>query len=111
MFLAHARIYVFADKYGIETLKCLALDKLHQTLAGYTFFNDTCEDIIELVRFSYSNDDTPDGANDQLRDLVLQFITAQLDKVGESEAFLLLLEEGGPIVRDVWQSIHRKHLK
>ncbi|QDS68221.1 hypothetical protein FKW77_010584 [Venturia effusa] len=111
VFLAHSRLHLFADKYGIETLKCLALDKLHGTLVGYTFFNDKCEDIVELVRFSYSNDNTPDGANDLLRDLVLQFVIAQQDKVGRSEAFLSLLEEGGPLVRDFWLSVQNMLLK
>lgn len=111
VFLAHTRLYVFADKYGIEILKCLALDKLHETLVGYNFFNDKCEDIVELVRFSYSNDNTPDGANDQLRDLVLQFVTVQQEKIGNSEPFLLLLEEGGPLVRDFWLSVRKSLLK
>ncbi|TID17077.1 hypothetical protein E2P81_ATG09632 [Venturia nashicola] len=111
VFSAHTRLYVFADKYGIETLKSLALDKLHETLDGYTFVASKYEDIVESVRFSCPNDNTPDDANDRSSDLVLQFITAQQEKEGKSEAFLSLLEEGGPPVRDFWVSVLKSLLK
>lgn len=36
VFLEHARLYVMADKYCIETMKGLVLYKLHTTLKGFT---------------------------------------------------------------------------
>jgi hypothetical protein len=67
VFLAHARLYVFAVKYGVEMLKCLALEKLHKTLSGFTFFESRIDDVVELARYSYCNGNTPDERNDQLR--------------------------------------------
>lgn len=107
VFLAHACLYVFADKYGVEMLKCLALDKLHKTLLVFRFFENRIGDVVELVRYSYCNDNTPDEGKDQLRDLVLQFITCNQNAIGGSESFLALLEEGGPLVRDFWVSIRK----
>jgi hypothetical protein len=107
VFLAHARLYVFADKYGIESLKLLVLGKIQQTLVGFKCFGTRLDDVVESVRFSYCNDNTPDEGDDQLRALVLQFVTCKQDKIGESESFLALLEEGGPLVRDFWLSIRK----
>lgn len=36
VFLGHAQLYVFAEKWGIEALKNLCLLKLHQTLTTFT---------------------------------------------------------------------------
>lgn len=65
---------------------------------------------MEPVQFANCNDNTPDGANDQLRDLVLQYVTCMQDKIGELEAFLALLEEGGPLARDFWGSVRKSLL-
>jgi hypothetical protein len=110
VFLAHSRLYVFADKYGIEPLKLLTLEKLHQTLVGFKCFEKRLDDVTELVRFSYCNDNTPDEGKDHLRDLVLQFITCKQDIIRETESFLALLEESGPLARDFWLSVRKSLL-
>lgn len=109
VFLAHARLYVLADKYGVESLKCLCLDKIHKTLVNFTLYKESIGDIAELVRFSYCNDHTPDDANDDLRALVLKFVASRHDDIGDSEPFLSLVEEGGVFARDLW-IFTRKHL-
>ncbi len=111
MFLAHARLYVFADKYGIESLKHLSLHKLHKTLITFTLYKARIRDVIELARYAYSDDHTPeyeDGV-DELRALVSQYITCEIDTIGQSKEFISLLEEGGAFVRDFWVLV-RKNL-
>jgi hypothetical protein len=102
VFLTHSRLYVLADKYGVESLKRLSLHKLHKTLEGFTLFEERIEDIAELVRFSYCNDNTPDEGTDELRQLVLKFVASRHADIGESAPFLSLMEEGGIFVRDFW---------
>jgi hypothetical protein len=38
VFLGHAQLYVFAEKWSIEDLKTLALFKLHKTLILFTLY-------------------------------------------------------------------------
>jgi hypothetical protein len=105
VFLGHARLYVFAEKYGISTLRTLTLSKLHQTLVYFTLFDERIGDIIALVRYAYSNDNTPDHEGekvDSLRRLVAQYIVRESMTFGNTEEFRSLLEEGGPFVRDLW---------
>ena len=49
VFLAHARLYVFANKYGIEPLESLSLHKLHATLKSFTLYRARIGDILKLV--------------------------------------------------------------
>ena len=47
-FLSHARLYVFAGKWGIESLKDFVLQKLHTTLRGYQPYEARYGDVLNL---------------------------------------------------------------
>jgi hypothetical protein len=104
VFLAHARLYVFADKYCIESLRMLALDKLHHTLSVFKLSECRIPDVVELIRYVYADGNTPDLEDgiDGLRDLVTHYVACENSKIGNSRLFTDLLEEGGPFVRDFW---------
>ena len=104
VFIAHAELYVFAEKYGIKILKQTALHKLHKTLAIYLINPIDIRPIIELIRYTFSDDNTLDQENhlDDLRGLVTAYVTSEIKIIGKCEQFLMLLEEGGPFVRKVW---------
>ena len=76
MFLAHARLYVIAEKYGVHSLKYLCLHKLHETSVKFTLYKESVEDVAELIRFSYCNDNTPDEGSDELRALILTYVVS-----------------------------------
>ena len=40
VFLCHARLYVFADKYDIQPLKVLTFEELHAVLAVFTLYQE-----------------------------------------------------------------------
>lgn len=103
VFLAHARLYTFADKYGITTLKVLCLQKLHQTLVKFTLYTARIGDILELARYAFSSDNTPDRKDgvDDLRKVVFKYMVSELDTIRKSEDFISLLEEGGPFASDL----------
>ncbi|KAF2839776.1 hypothetical protein M501DRAFT_1057108 [Patellaria atrata CBS 101060] len=107
VFLSLSRLYTFADKYGVEPLKSLCLLKLHETLANFKLHREQVSDIVELARYAYSNENTPDYENtvDELRALVREYIVCEIDTIGASTEFSLLLEEGGAFVRDFWQMV------
>jgi hypothetical protein len=102
VFLAHCRLYIFADKYGIEPLQQLVLHKLHRTLLLFQLFPERVRDVVELVRFAYTDEHTFSGGNDELRALVTIYAVLNIDRLDKSDSFLALLEDGGPFVRNFW---------
>jgi hypothetical protein len=110
VFLGHAHLYVFAEKWGIESLKALTLNKLHQTLVKFTIYESRCEDIVELVDFSYSNDNTPDleDSLDDLRALVTQYVMCELESLLKAPEFVSLQEKQGLFSRDLLQMMRRR---
>jgi len=107
VFLGHASLYVFAKKYGVESLRALTLNKLHNTLVTFTLYPARIGDIVKLISYTYSSEHTPDHEDrvDDLRALVVHYVACEVDTIGESELFLSLLEEGGPFVRDFWRKV------
>lgn len=106
VFVQQARLYVLADKYGIESLRQLILSKLYQTLKSFKLYNTGVTGIIEFVRFVYLN--TPPNYGNQIdamRNLVTRYVVSVLGQIGESECFQELLEDGGPFVSDFWHTI------
>ena len=100
IFLGHARLYVFADKYDIIPLKALVLAKLHDTLCKFSLYEARFGDILELVRYVYEN--TPSRTpRDSLRELVTHYVAYEAKKLAASEQGLDLVEENGSFARDL----------
>ena len=70
VFLCHARLYVFADKYDVGPLRDLSLHKLQRTLAEFILDDKRAEDIVNLLRYNYSNITDCSESIDDLRLLV-----------------------------------------
>lgn len=100
VFLGHARLYVFADTYGIESLKATVLNKLQRTLNCFSLYESRYRDIIELVRYAYENTPTRDGRGDELRELVAQYVAYGALNLAKSKLGLDLVEENGAYARD-----------
>ncbi|KAJ5135223.1 uncharacterized protein N7515_004501 [Penicillium bovifimosum] len=106
VFVEQARLYILADKYGIDSLCQLILSKLHQTLKSFKLYDTGITGIIEFVQFVYSNTPPTYGNQiDPMRDLVTRYVVSVIGKIGESECFQDLLEDGGPFVSDFWRTI------
>ncbi|PIG85335.1 hypothetical protein AARAC_002771 [Aspergillus arachidicola] len=105
VFLGHARLYVLADKYGIESLTQLVLEKLRQTLNDFKLSAANVTDIIELVRFTYAHTRRLVTGRNELRTLVMMFIISSIGQIGETESFQKLLGDGGDFVVDFWQIV------
>lgn len=59
IFLGHARMYVFADKFDIQPFKQLALQKLHHQLAIHTLYIERVGEITTLLKYVYTNTMAP----------------------------------------------------
>lgn len=108
VFLSHARLYVFADKYAILPLKTLALEELHNTLAIYTLYRERTGDILALLRYAYAN--TGESARgDDLRILLRDFIGYEMRVLLKDEKFVdLMIEDGGPLLSDFTKMVAKR---
>jgi hypothetical protein len=103
VFLGHAKLYVFADKYNIQPLRLLALKKLHQTLTIFNLYAERVGDIVGLVKFTYENT-VERVVTEELRDLVVGYVVSELEKIS-GEEFDHLIREGGDFVVDFWHKV------
>ena len=95
-----------------ELLVCLYLKS--RSNRRYIDSIRSSRDVIALVRYAYSNDNTPDYDSDivdDLRRLVTQYVGCEFKAFANTEQFCSLLEEGGPFVRDWWSLVRILYLK
>ena len=95
VFLCHAELYIFAERYDIQSLKTLALDELHATLAIFTLFDERTRDIIELLRYTYENTADSKNANEDLRSLLTHYIGFEMDTLIKDPDFKDLMIRDG----------------
>ena len=95
VFLGHARIYVFAEKYDIQSLKKLALDKLQHTLSIFTLYPERVGDVMALLKYVYANTaETLDGTDD-IRTMLAHYIGTEMEVlIKDGEIKDLMLEDG-----------------
>ena len=100
VFLSHARLYVFAEKYDIQALKKLCHHKLQYTLVIYTLYPERVGDITTLLKYVYANTaETMDGTED-IRSMLAHYVGTEMDtliKYGEIKDLML---ENGEILGD-----------
>ncbi|KAL8844421.1 MAG: hypothetical protein Q9176_001331 [Flavoplaca citrina] len=101
VFLSHAQLYVFAEKYDMQTLKILALENLQTTLAIFTLHEQRTGDIITLLRYVYANtSETSDGVED-LRTLLRDYVGYEMDTLMKDDGFRdLMIADGGALLGD-----------
>lgn len=101
IFLCHARLYVFADRYAIAPLRSLSLHKLHQILLGFTLNDERIDDVVNLIQYTYSNTVSLSESTDDLRILVTLYAAHQVEMLGRNDNFSSLLEEHGAFGKDL----------
>ena len=110
VFLCHAHIYVFADKWDIQPLKILALEELHATLAAFPLDEDRVNDILALLSYVY--DKAPEQADkmEDLRTLMKQYAESELETLLKCKGLAkCLMEDHGGFV-EALLSILRERL-
>ena len=108
VFLCHARLYAFAERYEIVPLKALSLHKLHHNLVEFVVYDERVEDILDLIRYSYANTADLSDSIDGLRLLVVHYAACVIEDLAKHSGFRLLLEESGPFARDLVDQLLRR---
>ena len=85
--LCHARMYAFADRYGIDALQTLALRKLKNVLLYFELHSDGWRDIMTLIHYSF--DETVDKGDqaDALRSLICFYTACKLEDLWGNAEF------------------------
>ena len=104
VFLAHASLYVLGDFWLIDSLKALALYKLHKTLCIFQLDDENIEDIVDLARYAYNEEGKglEEGIG-RLRGMVCQYMALNAAVLSLHAGFTDLLADGGQFVKDFFQ--------
>ncbi|KAF5877949.1 uncharacterized protein Bfra_000114 [Botrytis fragariae] len=112
VFIGHAALYILGDFRLIDTLKALALYKLHKTLCAFELNSETFHDVIHLVRYVYAEEGGEEGCGDEigaLRSLVCHYMAMHAHDLSCENKFMELLGEGGQFVKDFFEfEVQRK---
>ncbi|KAG6195775.1 hypothetical protein E4U35_008260 [Claviceps purpurea] len=98
-FIAHAKVFAFADCYGIDALMDLSMRRLHQALCGFRLSKTRVGDILALVRFCYER-----PGPEKLKRLVASYSAAIMDPGVSNlmaDCFQKLLKERGDFAADM----------
>lgn len=94
VFLGHARMYIFAEKYDIQPLKKLALQKLQHQLAIHTLYIERVGDIFTLLRYVYANTAASAGGQEDMRAMLVHYVGVEMaNLVKDDEMKELMIEE------------------
>ena len=111
VFLGHARLYVFAEKWDIDNLRQLSLHKLQQTLACFELYRERLVDVTELLTYAYSNDNTRDRQDDtidELRSLLAHYAACVVKDLNADASFQDFMENNGAFGRDLIQELTKR---
>ena len=100
VFLAHARMYVFAEKYDIQPLRTLALLKLHHTLSIFTLFPERVGDIMTLLKYVYMNTAEAVDGNEDIRTMLAHYIGCEMETLTKDGEIKDLMLDNGDMLGD-----------
>lgn len=98
--LCHARVFAFADCYGIFDLMELSYSCIHRVLCNLDLRAETLADIIALVHYCYETPAPPD-----LKELVVLYSACNIEKLWVDEQFQHIIEIHGDLSRAVIASL------
>lgn len=85
--LSHAKLYVFADCYGIELLMLSSYNKLHQSLSNLVLRPEAAKAVAALTQYCLET-----NVPDVLKELVIVFVGFKYENLLANERFGELLD-------------------
>ncbi|OAQ58902.1 hypothetical protein VFPPC_11371 [Pochonia chlamydosporia 170] len=98
--LCHAKVYVFADCYGIVPLMALSFNKLHESLVNLNRHAESLAGFVTLMPYCY---ETP--APDDLKNIVVLFAACEVERLRKNRQFEDLLEAHAEMGRDMFWAV------
>lgn len=79
----------------------LTLQKLQLTLCQYKLYPSRMDDVMGLIRYTYTHTVDSGNKHDRLRAVVLDYMVCYCHELAQHLPFLHLLQEGGSLLSDV----------
>ncbi|KAG8527780.1 uncharacterized protein KY384_007934 [Bacidia gigantensis] len=107
VFLSHAQVYVFAEKYDIQPLKKLALKKLYDTLTCFALFHKRVKDILSLIKYVYAETSPSSTGTEDIRNMLMFYVATEMETVESHGGFKELLIEDPDMLGDFLATLAR----
>lgn len=98
--LCHAKVYVFADCYGIVPLMTLSFNKLHGSLVNLNLHAESLAGFVALMQYCY---ETP--VPDDLKNIVLLFAACEVERLRNNKKFEDLLDAHAQMGTDMFWAV------
>jgi hypothetical protein len=99
--LYHAKIYVFAERYLIDSLRVLCLRKLHADLRDFDLTLQTSGHILEVLEFTYAQTERKESRDDELRMLIVHYAACKGEILKQNSNLQSLIEANGEMACDL----------
>ncbi|KAF8242324.1 hypothetical protein K440DRAFT_664843 [Wilcoxina mikolae CBS 423.85] len=110
IFMAHAKLYVFAQYTITAGLKNTALQRLNKILMKLTHpieDQSIIDCVSKLVEYTYANTNALVNSEEPLRRVISTFCAARYFELQRQPSFQTLLNEGGDFAIDFWAKVGR----
>ncbi|UPK91388.1 hypothetical protein LCI18_002323 [Fusarium solani-melongenae] len=87
VFLCHARVFVFADRYRMTKLRDVAIRKLWIAMVNMTFTGNAIPDLTQLVKYVYNHTTRENPAGKEIRALVRCYCIIRLERMWDHAEF------------------------
>ncbi|EER36362.1 conserved hypothetical protein [Histoplasma capsulatum H143] len=106
--LFHAKLYVFATRYLIGSLRTQCLKSLHRDLCNFSLNRETAQQILDLQDFIYEKTgrNEPCGGS-LLRNLVIHYVACKARTLAADERLCLLLDSNGEMGSNLFAKLVR----
>lgn len=100
--LAHAKTYVFATRYLVDSLRGQCLKSLHRDLCKFSLNSRSVSHILDLLQYTFEQTgrQEPNGCL-SLRELVIHYASCEARTLIENARFRHLLDEYGEMGSDL----------
>jgi hypothetical protein len=94
--LAHAKIYVFAERYLIDSLRNQCLKSLHRDLCNFSLNLQNMKQILDLLKYTYEQTSRQSSAGtNSLRSVVIHYASCEIRTLVKDTRFRSLLDDFG----------------
>lgn len=89
----HGKLYVFADRYLVTSLRTQCLKSLHRDLCGFNLSSQSLSHVLDLLEYAYmaSGRDSPDGGY-SLRELIVHYTACKAPTLAQIPRFQGILD-------------------
>lgn len=101
--VCHAKVYAFADCYGIIKLRALSYKKLHGCLVHMHETGSPLAQFVKLAHFCYEF-----LVPDSLKQLIVHFATCEVERLWKDKQFQDSLEDYGAFSKDIIGSLRSR---